>query len=169
MFKTNILYKIYHLSTHHLSSHEAAGHNHGTSFVVSCFPVEDAILAIRSRRHLSSCTLFSYSCRCWLSVAKDAVLKQAITSDHYSYCLFLKEIHKENFSLRNQRPKFRSINLKMQGSCQSFCTGLPLNRFCILTFSLSWGFLFVFNLGKVFLMFCCLREYDSNTYFRCMS
>lgn len=57
----------------------------------------------------------------------------------------------------------------MQGSCQSFYAGLPFNRFCILAFSLSWGFLFVFNLGKIFLMFCCLGEYDSEAYFRCMS
>lgn len=59
-----------------------------------------------------------------LSLAEGAVFwMQTIISDHYFYCLFLKDTHEENISLRNQRPKFRSINLEMQGSCQSFYAG----------------------------------------------
>lgn len=131
----------------------------GTSLVVFCFSVEDAILAIHSRCHLSSCSLFSYGCRGWLSLGKGAVLKQTILSTTIY----------ENLSLRNQSPKFRSINLEMQCTCQSFYAKLPFNRFCILTFSLRWGFLLVFNLSKIFLMFCYLGEYDSNAYFRCTS
>lgn len=156
MFKTNILYKyfiwasiIYHLT----------GNNRGDLTCCLLFFCGRCHPAIHSRCHLSSCSLFSYGCRGWLSLGKGAVLKQTILSTTIY----------ENLSLRNQSPKFRSINLEMQRTCQSFYAKLPFNRFCILTFSLRWGFLLVFNLSKIFLMFCYLGEYDSNAYFRCTS
>lgn len=49
----------YNLSTHHLSSHLPAGHNNGTSIVVSYFPVEDAILEVH-RSIISAAALSSH-------------------------------------------------------------------------------------------------------------
>lgn len=135
--------------------------------------MEDAILTVCSRGCPSSCSLFSDSYFSWKMVAFPSKRHYALNASNYLwslYCLFLKDIHEENLSLSNLSPKFRSTdNLGMQGSCQCFYAVLLLNQFCILTFCLSERFLFVFNLGKIFLRFCCLGECDSDACFRCMS
>lgn len=130
------------------------------TFVVSHFPVENAILAVCLRGHTSSCSVFLDSYSSWKVVAFSSKRCYALNASNYLWplCfLFLKDINEENLSLSNQSPEFRSTdNLGMQSSRQCFHEGLLLNQFCILTFSLSGVFCLFWILAKSSLCFAAL-------------